>query len=120
MLWTCQSFHRSHKRLYHPGACDICLIKAYFGLISNGANAKIKTKQQLLIYKFDKLTRKIRAPRYLIAKSLMIISSSILGFFGSVEFRSQCSQSLDPRFECSRHASQSSDVTVNMGARHVL
>ena len=40
------------KRPYYPDACDICLIKAYFGLISNGENAKIKTKQQVLIYKF--------------------------------------------------------------------
>ena len=106
MLWTCPSFHSSHKRPYHPGACNICLvIRAYFGLISNGANAKIKTKQQLLIYKFVlnwkvpvlqivtmiffKLTKKIRIPRYLIAKSIMIISSPILGIFPSVEFRSQ-------------------------------
>ena len=40
------------NRPYHPGACTICVIKAYFGLLSNGENAKIKTKQQLLIYKF--------------------------------------------------------------------
>ena len=48
------------KRPYHPGACNICLIKAYFGRISNGANAKIKTKQQLLIYKFV-INRKVAA-----------------------------------------------------------
>ena len=104
------------KRPYHPGACNICLIKAYFGLLSNGANAKIKTKQQLLIYKFVlnwkvpalqivtmiffKLTKKIRARRYLIATSLMIISSSILGVFAPVEFRSQSDLSV-PGMLCS-------------------
>ena len=95
-----KSFTVVTKRPYHPGACNICLIKAYFGLISNGENAKIKTKQQLLIYKFElnwkvpalqiitlkffKLTKKIRAPRYLIATSLIINSSSI---FSTLIFR---------------------------------
>ena len=38
------------KRPYHLGTCNICLIKAYFGLIiSNGGNEKIKTKQPLLV-----------------------------------------------------------------------
>ena len=90
--WHVKAFTVVTKRPYHPGACNICLLTAYFRLISNGANAKIKTKQ-LLIYKFVlnwkvpalhivtmklfKLTKKIRAPRYLIATSLMINSSSI-------------------------------------------
>ena len=105
MPWIVKAFTVVTKRPYHPGACNVCLKKAYFGRISNGANAKIKTKQQLLIYNFllnwivpslqivtmnyFKLTKKIRAPRYLIAISLMINSSSILGVIASVEFRSQ-------------------------------
>ena len=116
MPWIVKAFTVATKRPYHPGACNICLIKAYFGRISNGANAKIKTKQQLLIYKFllnwkvpalqivtmkyFKLTKNIRAPRYLIATSLMINSSSILGVIASVEFRSQSDLSV-PGMLCS-------------------
>ena len=44
---------------------------------------------QIVTMKYFKLTKKIRAPRYLIATSLMINSSSIVGVFASVEFRSQ-------------------------------
>ena len=114
------------KRPYHPGSCTICLIKAYIGRISTGANAKIKTKQ-LLIYefvlswkvpvlqivtmKYFKLTKKIRAPRYLIATSLMINSSSILGVFASVEFRSQSDLSV-PGMLCSLVTSLSIWVLV--------
>ena len=61
---------------------------------------------------FFKLTKKIRAPRYLIATSLMINSSSILDRASSLW--------IPVRFERSRHALQSSAFTVNIGARHVL
>ena len=127
MFWTCQTFHSSHKKALPSRSVYYLPNKGILWANFKWCKCKCKKTKKLLIYnfvlnwkvpvlqivtmKYFKLTKTIRAPRYLIATSLMINSSSILGVFASVEFRSQSDLSV-PGMLCSLVTSLSIWVLV--------